>query len=153
MSRLSLQVFYLWSNLEILIAPLHRSSPFIRGLRCPAIQTEHGPYITKRTQKAVYTVLWYVYGQNWDAIALRFWSSCSLDVSSVHAVSTWYIANNVPGTYSTKISRNRKFILELLDKRLNRIYAVLYSIHFLTKPTKVGPLGPLSHRYSTGKNR
>jgi hypothetical protein len=68
MSRLSLKVFYLWrnvlstapppfilwwSNLEILFAPLHRSSPFIGGLRCQAIQTEHGPYIAERTQKAV----------------------------------------------------------------------------------------------------
>jgi hypothetical protein len=63
MSRLSLQVFYLWrhvlytappfilwwSNLEILFAPLHRSSPFIGGLHCQAIQTEHGPYIAERT--------------------------------------------------------------------------------------------------------
>jgi hypothetical protein len=75
MTRLSLQVFYLWrhvsstspplilwwSNLEILVGPLHRSSPFIVELRCQAIQTEHGPYIIKRTQKAVYivTCLWY----------------------------------------------------------------------------------------------
>jgi hypothetical protein len=77
MSRLSLRVFYLlwrqvlstappfilwWSNLEILFAPLHSSSPFIRGLRCQAIKTENGPYryITERTQKAVYIVkcLW-----------------------------------------------------------------------------------------------
>jgi hypothetical protein len=74
MSRLSLQVFYLlrhvlstapkfmlwWSNLEILFAPLHRSSAFIGGLRCQAIQTKHGPYIAERTQKAVYIVrcLW-----------------------------------------------------------------------------------------------
>jgi hypothetical protein len=36
--------------------PLHRNSPFIGELRCQAIQTEHGPYITKRTQKAVYIV-------------------------------------------------------------------------------------------------
>jgi hypothetical protein len=64
MSRLSLQVFYLWrhvlspappfklwwSNFEILFAPLHRSSPFIEELRCQAIQMEHGPYITERTQ-------------------------------------------------------------------------------------------------------
>jgi hypothetical protein len=70
MSRLSLQVFYLWrhvlstappsilwwSNLEILFAPLHRSSFFIGGLRCQAIQTEHGPHIAERTQKAVYIV-------------------------------------------------------------------------------------------------
>jgi hypothetical protein len=49
-----------WSNLEILSAPLHRSSPFIGGLRCQAIQTEHGLYIAERTQKAVYIVrcLW-----------------------------------------------------------------------------------------------
>jgi hypothetical protein len=77
MSRLSLQVVYLWrhvlstvppfilwwSNLEILFTPLHRSSPFIRGLRCQAIQMEHGPYITERIQKAVYIVrcLWRTY--------------------------------------------------------------------------------------------
>jgi hypothetical protein len=76
-SRLSLQVFYLWrhvlskappfilwwSNLEILFAPLHRSSHFMGGLRCQAIQTEHGPYIAERTQKAVYIVicLWGAY--------------------------------------------------------------------------------------------
>jgi hypothetical protein len=34
--------------------PLHRSSPFIGGPRFQAIQTEHGPYIAERTQKAVY---------------------------------------------------------------------------------------------------
>jgi hypothetical protein len=50
-------LYYIWwSNLEILIAPLHRSSPFIGGLHCQAIQTEHGPYIAERTQKAVYIV-------------------------------------------------------------------------------------------------
>jgi hypothetical protein len=38
------------------ISPLHRSFPFIGGLRCQAIQTEHGPYKTERTQKAVYIV-------------------------------------------------------------------------------------------------
>jgi hypothetical protein len=37
------------------ICPLHRSSPFIGGLRCLAIQTEQGPYIEERTQKAVVT--------------------------------------------------------------------------------------------------
>jgi hypothetical protein len=71
--RLSLQVFYLWrhvsstapplilwwSNLEILVRPLHRNSPFIGELRCQAIQTEHGPYITERTQKQ--SILWDVY--------------------------------------------------------------------------------------------
>jgi hypothetical protein len=70
MTRLSLQVFYLclrvsstaplfilwWSNLEILVDPLHRSSPFIGELSCQSIQMEHGPYIAERTQKAVYTV-------------------------------------------------------------------------------------------------
>jgi hypothetical protein len=68
MSRLSLQVFYLWrhvlpttppfllwwSNLEILFAPLHRSSPFIGGLRCQAIQTEHGPQKEPKKQSTVY---------------------------------------------------------------------------------------------------
>jgi hypothetical protein len=74
MTRLSLQVVYLWrhvsstappfilwwSNLEILFGPLHRSSPFIGELRCQAIQMEHGPYIAERTQNAVYIVrcLW-----------------------------------------------------------------------------------------------
>jgi hypothetical protein len=40
--------------------PLHRSSPFIGGLRCQAIQMEHGPYIAEITQKVVYIVrcLW-----------------------------------------------------------------------------------------------
>jgi hypothetical protein len=70
MPRLSLQVFYLWrhvsltappfilwwSNLEIVFGPLHRSSPFVGELRCQAIQTELGPYIAERTQKAVYIV-------------------------------------------------------------------------------------------------
>jgi hypothetical protein len=70
MSRLSVQVFYLWrhvsltappfilwwSNLEILFGPLHCSSPFLGELCCQAIQTEHGPYIAERTQKAVYIV-------------------------------------------------------------------------------------------------
>jgi hypothetical protein len=70
MSRLSLQVFYLWrhvfstappfilwwSNFEILFAPFHRSFPFIGGLRCQAIQTEHGPYIAESTQKVVFIV-------------------------------------------------------------------------------------------------
>jgi hypothetical protein len=69
-SRLSLQVVYLWrhvsstappfilwwSNLEILFGPLHRSSLFIGELRCQAIQMEHGPYIAERTQKAIYIV-------------------------------------------------------------------------------------------------
>jgi hypothetical protein len=78
MTRLSIQVFYLWrhvlstaplfilwwSNLEILFSHLYRSSPFIRGLRCQAIQTEHGPYITERTPKAVYSILWGVYDQD-----------------------------------------------------------------------------------------
>jgi hypothetical protein len=37
-------------------APLHRSSPFIGGLRCQAIKAEHSPYIAERSQKAVYIV-------------------------------------------------------------------------------------------------
>jgi hypothetical protein len=42
----------------VLFVPLHRSSPFIGGLRCQAIQMEHGPYIAERNQKAVYIVRW-----------------------------------------------------------------------------------------------
>jgi hypothetical protein len=34
--------------------PLHRTFPFIGELRCQAIQTEHGPYIEERIQKAAY---------------------------------------------------------------------------------------------------
>jgi hypothetical protein len=66
MSRLSLQVFYLWrhvlltappfilwwSNLKILFAPLHRNSPFIGGLRCQAIQMEHGPIHSRKNPKS-----------------------------------------------------------------------------------------------------
>jgi hypothetical protein len=69
-SRLRLQVFYLWrhvlltvppfilwwSNLEILFVPLHRSCYFIGGLRCQAIQTEHSLYVAERTWKAVYNM-------------------------------------------------------------------------------------------------
>jgi hypothetical protein len=56
----SAAIYIMWSNLEILFAPLHRSSPFIGELRCQEIQTEHGPYVAERTQKAVYIVrcLW-----------------------------------------------------------------------------------------------
>jgi hypothetical protein len=109
MKRLSLQVFYLWrhvlstappfilwwSNLEILFAPLHRSSPFIGGLRCQAIQTEHGTYIAERTQKAVYTVrcLWYwpdklvVQGNNQPMVPVA--SSLSLFTILYHGLSIW----------------------------------------------------------------
>jgi hypothetical protein len=74
MTRLSLQVVYLWRhvsstappfllwwwNLEILFATLHRSSPLIGELLSQAIQMEHGSYIAERTQNAVYIVrcLW-----------------------------------------------------------------------------------------------
>jgi hypothetical protein len=53
-------LYYGGQILELLFAPLHRSSPSIGGLRYQAIQTEHGPYKTERTQKAVYIVkcLW-----------------------------------------------------------------------------------------------
>jgi hypothetical protein len=85
MSRLSLQVLYLWrhvlltappfilwwSNVEILFAPLYRSSPFIRGLRCQAIQTEQGPYITERIPKAVYM---------WDVYEYRAFCQASLEI-------------------------------------------------------------------------
>jgi hypothetical protein len=68
MSRLSLQVVYLWrhvsstvppfilwwSNLEILFGPFHRRSPFIRGLRCQAIQMEHGPYSIENPKSSLY---------------------------------------------------------------------------------------------------
>jgi hypothetical protein len=68
MTRLSLQVVYLWrhvsSNLEILFGPLHRSSPFIGEPRCQAIQMEHSPYIAERTQKK--SILWDVCGLNQD---------------------------------------------------------------------------------------
>jgi hypothetical protein len=71
MSRLSLQLFYLWrhvsstappfilwwSNLEILFGPLHRSAPFIEELRRQAIQTEPRLYIAETTQKTVYNVI------------------------------------------------------------------------------------------------
>jgi hypothetical protein len=70
MTRLSLQVVYLWrhvsstappfilwwSNLELIFGPLHRNSPFIGELRYQANQMKHGPYIAERTQNAVYIV-------------------------------------------------------------------------------------------------
>jgi hypothetical protein len=82
MTRLRLQVVYLWrhvsstappfilwwSNLEILLGPLHRSSPFTGELRCQAIQMEHSPYIAERTQNAVYIVrcLWLELGSDME---------------------------------------------------------------------------------------
>jgi hypothetical protein len=71
MSRLSLQVCYLWrhvlstappfilwwSNLELLFAPLHRSSPFIGELRYQATKTEH-IYSRENPKQAI---LWDVY--------------------------------------------------------------------------------------------
>jgi hypothetical protein len=55
------------------ICPLHRSSPFIGGLRFQAIQMEHGPYIAERTQKAVYIVrcLWQMLADAVRACSLR----------------------------------------------------------------------------------
>jgi hypothetical protein len=45
-----------WSNLEILFAPPPaRSSPFIgKGMRCQAIQMEHGSYIRENTKCSLY---------------------------------------------------------------------------------------------------
>jgi hypothetical protein len=51
----------------MLFGPLHRSSSFIGELRCQAIQTEHGPYLEERTQKAVYIVICL-----WDRIGKLF---------------------------------------------------------------------------------
>jgi hypothetical protein len=62
MTRLSLKVVYLWRhvsstappiilwwwNLEILFAPLNRSSPFIGELRCQAVQMEHALILYSR---------------------------------------------------------------------------------------------------------
>jgi hypothetical protein len=65
MSRLSLQVFYLWRIMYCIVdsaaiyimvvifrnnicSPSHRSSPFLGGLRCQSIQTEHSPYTYSR---------------------------------------------------------------------------------------------------------
>jgi hypothetical protein len=95
-NRLSLQVVYLWrhvsstaspfilwwSNLEILVGPLHRSSPFIGELRCQAIQMEHGPYISERTQKAVYIVvcLWCIC----SAVMLELYGQAEL-TNSLHS--------------------------------------------------------------------
>jgi hypothetical protein len=102
MSRLSLQVFYLWrhvlstappfilwwSNLKMLFAHLHRRSPFIGGLCCQAIQTEHAPYIAERTQKAVYIVrcLCYIYSKD--------------DARSSFVKPPWYWSSTVVYMYS-----------------------------------------------------
>jgi hypothetical protein len=76
MTRLSLQVVYLWdhvsstappfilwwSNLELLFGPLHRSSPFIGELHALSSNSNGTrSYIAERTQNAVYIVrcLWF----------------------------------------------------------------------------------------------
>jgi hypothetical protein len=93
MTRLSLQVVYLWrhvsptappfilwwSNLEIIFSPLHRSSPFIGELRCQAIQVEHGPYIAERTQNAVGEMSVYLTSSGSGTLAqlyVCFYDSC-----------------------------------------------------------------------------
>jgi hypothetical protein len=48
------QRHHLYYGGEIYKYYLPPSTPFMGGLRCQAIQTEHGPYIAERTQKAVY---------------------------------------------------------------------------------------------------
>jgi hypothetical protein len=53
----SAAIYFMVVKFRITICPPpRRSSPVIGGLRYQAIQTEHGPYIAERTQKAVYIV-------------------------------------------------------------------------------------------------
>jgi hypothetical protein len=96
MTRLSLQVFYLlrhvsstappfmlwWWNLEILLGPLHRSSPLIGELRCQAIQNGTRSYIAEKTQNAVYIVrcLWPTLACQWR---MRNFSTRGLDVQTM----------------------------------------------------------------------
>jgi hypothetical protein len=113
MTRLSLQVVYLWphvsltappfilwwANLEILFGPLHRSSPFIGELRCQAIQMEHGPYLAERTQNAVYTVtvrcLWAIHTnkpfKKWLA---NYFAECKQHKSSWNREYLWGMKKN-----------------------------------------------------------
>jgi hypothetical protein len=83
MSRLSLKVFYLWHhvsltappfilwwwNLELLFAPLNRSSPFIGELRWQASQMEHA-LIQQRGPKAQ-SILWGVCGSTSYIISIK----------------------------------------------------------------------------------
>jgi hypothetical protein len=82
-------------TVEILFAPLHRSSPFIGGLRCQAFQTEQGPSIAERTQKAVYIVrclccclailplLQYSLKLSWNRNFFSFFLSCGASFQSL----------------------------------------------------------------------
>jgi hypothetical protein len=87
MTRLSLQVFYLWrhelltapplilwwSNLETLFGPLHRSSPFIGELRSQAIQTE---YSRKNPKSSLYCERSMPITQTSKSCLCRYWKNC-----------------------------------------------------------------------------
>jgi hypothetical protein len=119
MTRLSLQVVYLWrhvssppfilwwSNLEIQFAFLHRSSPFTEELRCQAIQMEHGPHIAERTQKAVYIVrcLW---------VAVMSFSDSNIFLSEDQLHSEQSTRDNCQQA-TCNISSLQYFIPEILD--------------------------------------
>jgi hypothetical protein len=120
-SRLSLQVVYLWhhvsstaplvilwwSNLEILFGPLHHSSPFIGELRCQAIQMEHGPYIAERTQKAVYIVRFL-----WGFPIFSVWTQFTMYSIYCTAIQSHMpVAYPVPGSLDKKAEEDATFCL------------------------------------------
>jgi hypothetical protein len=130
MSRLSVQVFYLWlhvlstappfilwwSILEILFAPLHRSFPFIGGLRCQEIQTEHGPFIAERTQKAVYIVRCLCLQYTITIFSLKSWTMIAITVGKMCA----------PNMYSTVLAHSWWRSDALI------VISVVHRLHFLS---------------------
>jgi hypothetical protein len=137
MTRLSLQVFYLWrhlsstapplilwwSNLEILFGPLHRSSPFIGELRCQAIHMEHGPYIAEITQKAVCSVrclwrnpfkkrssheIWLDYLLFYDVFII--WKPVNPHDNKLRIITSMETAIIIPDKFTRKYRRKNNYI-------------------------------------------
>jgi hypothetical protein len=158
-SRLSLQVFYLWrhvsstappfilwwSNLEILFGPIHRSSPFIGELRCQASQMEHGPYIAERSQKAVYIVryLWYEPNdRSRSRISFPFRSLSRIKIICIHKA----VLTNSPLSVAVN---NEFYVSNLCNTCCDSVDKFRYSTRkevFLSSYSQSNPIGLKSNR-------
>jgi hypothetical protein len=125
MSRLNLQVFYLWhhvlstappfilrwSNLEILFGPLHRSSPFIGGAALSSNSNGTRSIYSRKNPKAVYIVRCVcVKTSAWDlpdfATSIAFqlcWSSCCTVSRGINQLPQSNNPNNSDKTKSKQL--------------------------------------------------
>jgi hypothetical protein len=115
MTRLSLQVVYLWRhvsstappfilwwwNLKILLGPLHRSSPFIGELRCQAIQMEHGltVYSRENPKRSLYCNM--SVGQGFITKIIQSWYQYVRLFYSVSRRLKMYLENMISQVFNT----------------------------------------------------